>query len=97
TSDHGEMIANLRGKLFDVFIADITQDTAKLCDLVMAMRNGRAGANPFLHVDLVKPALNCGADDLITRPYSVGFLTGRVKSLTDARKCFVVTSDYIGP
>jgi len=106
TSDYGEMLANLRGKLFDVFVADITQDTAKLCDLVMAMRNGRAGANPFLHVvlmawklddDLVKRALNCGADDLITRPYSVGFLTGRVKSLTDARKGFVVTSDYIGP
>jgi CheY-like chemotaxis protein len=106
TSDYGEVIATLRGKLFDLFIADITQDTAKLCDLVMTMRSGRAGGNPFVHVvlmawklddDLVKRALNCGADDLITRPYSVGFLSGRVKSLTDARKGFVVTSDYIGP
>lgn len=106
TSDFSEMQTNLRGKSFDVFVADITQDTAKLCDLVMTMRNGRAGANPFLHVvlmawklddDLVKRALNCGADDLITRPYSVGFLTGRVKSLIDARKGFVVTTDYIGP
>ncbi len=106
TSDYGEVIATLRGKLFDLFVADITQDTAKLCDLVMSMRGGRAGGNPFLHVvlmawklddDLVKRALNCGADDLVTRPYSVGFLSGRVKSLTDARKGFVVTSDYIGP
>lgn len=106
TSDFGEMQTNLRGRHFDVFVADITQDTAKLCDLVLAMRNGRTGANPFLHVvlmawklddDLVKRALNCGADDLITRPYSVGFLTGRVKSLTEARKNFVVTIDYIGP
>src|SRR5882724_2166846 len=106
TSDYGEVIATLRGKIFDLFIADITQDTAKICDLVMTMRGGRTGGNPFVHVvlmawklddDLVKRALNCGADDLITRPYSVGFLSGRVKSLTDARKGFVVTSDYIGP
>src|SRR5205085_5550730 len=38
TSDFGEVIATLRGKIFDLFIADITQDTAKLCDLVMTMR-----------------------------------------------------------
>jgi CheY-like chemotaxis protein len=106
TSDFGEMLATLRGKVFDLFVADITQETAKLCDLVLTMRGGRAGGNPFVHVvlmawklddDLVKRALNCGADDLITRPYSVGFLSGRVKSLTEARKGFVVTSDYIGP
>ena len=106
TSDYGEMLATLRGKVFDLFVADITQDAAKLCDLVIAMRSGRTGGNPFVHVvlmawkledDLVKRALNCGADDLVTRPYSVGFLSGRVKSLTEARKGFVVTSDYIGP
>jgi len=106
TSDYSEVIATLRGKVFDLFVADITSDTAKLCDLVTAMRGGRLGGNPFVHAilmawklddDIVKRALNCGADDLITRPYSVGFLSGRVKSLTDARKGFVVTSDYIGP
>ncbi|MBI1212232.1 MAG: response regulator [Alphaproteobacteria bacterium] len=106
TSDYGEMLGTLRGKIFDLFIADITQDTSKICDLVGSMRSGTAGGNPFVHVvlmawkledDLVKRALNCGADDLITRPYSVGFLSGRMKSLTEARKSFVVTSDYIGP
>ena len=106
TSDYSEMIGTMRGRVFDLFVADITQDTAKLCDLILAMRSGKTGGNPFVHVvlmawklddDLVKRALNCGADDLITRPYSVGFLTGRVKSLTELRKGFVVTSDYIGP
>jgi DNA-binding response OmpR family regulator len=106
TSDYGEMLTTLRGKVFDLFLADITQETAKLCELVLTMRGGRMGGNPFAHVvlmawklddDLVKRALNCGADDLVTRPYSVGFLSGRIKSLTDARKGFVVTSDYIGP
>jgi CheY-like chemotaxis protein len=106
TSDHGEMLANLRGKVFDLFVADITQDAAKLCDLILSVRGGSTGSNPFAHVvlmawklddNLVKRALNCGADDLITRPYSVGFLTGRLKSLIEARKGFVVTSDYIGP
>ncbi len=106
TSDFGEMTTTLRGKVFDLFVADITQETQKLCDLVQTMRAGRSGGNPFVHVvlmawklddDLVKRALNCGADDLVTRPYSVGFLAGRVKSLTEMRKGFVVTSDYIGP
>jgi DNA-binding response OmpR family regulator len=106
TSDFDEMIATLRSKVFDLFVADISQDATRLCNLVLAMRAGRMARNPFVHVmlmawkledDLVKRALNCGADDLITRPYSVGFLSGRVKSLTEARKGFVVTSDYIGP
>lgn len=107
TSDYHEMLGFLRGRVFDVFVADITQDTARLCDLVLAMRGGgNVTTNPFAHVilmawkledDLVKRALNCGADDLITRPYSVGFLTGRLRSHTDARKSFVVTSEYIGP
>src|SRR5882672_8307945 len=45
TSDHGEMLTTLRGKVFDLFVADITQDTAKLCELVLSMRGGRMGGN----------------------------------------------------
>ena len=106
TSDYNELLTAWRGKAFDLFVADITQDTARLCELVRAIRGGHMGGNPFVHVvlmawklddDLVKSALHCGADDLVTRPYSVGFLSGRFKSITEARKGFVVTGDYIGP
>src|SRR5689334_16018572 len=53
TSDYGEMLTTLRGKVFDLFVADITQDTAKLCELVLQMRGGRVGGNPFVHVVLM--------------------------------------------
>jgi hypothetical protein len=46
---------------------------------------------------LVQRALNCGADDLITRPFSVDFLRARLRTHAEARKSFVVTWDYIGP
>jgi DNA-binding response OmpR family regulator len=96
----------LAGRTFDLFVADITHDTERTCDLVHAIRDSQAGENPFLHIvlmawklegNLVKRALNCGADDLITRPYSVDFLAARIRTHTEARKPFIVTSDYIGP
>ena len=38
-----------------------------------------------------------GEDDVLIRPFSASFLAERVRTLVDARKDFVVTSDYIGP
>lgn len=96
----------LADRMFDLLVADITQDTAKACGIVRAVRDAQAGKNPFLHIvlmawrlegDLVRRALNCGADDLITRPYSVDFLAARIRAHTEARKPFIVTSEYIGP
>jgi len=106
TSVFEELAQLLRGRVFDLLVADVTQDTQKTCAVIRAIREGHAGANPFMHVvlmawklegDLVQRALNCGADDLITRPFSVDFLGARIKAHTEARKQFVVTSDYIGP
>ena len=91
---------------FDLLVADITQDAFAVCDLVRAIRDGALGANPFAHIvlmawklehDNVQRALTCGADDLITRPFSIDFLSARVKVHTESRKPFVVTSEYIGP
>ncbi|MBP6012015.1 MAG: response regulator [Alphaproteobacteria bacterium] len=91
---------------FDLLVADITQDASAVCDLVRAIRDGTVGANPFAHIvlmawklehDNVQRALTCGADDLITRPFSIDFLSARVKVHTEARKPFVVTSEYVGP
>jgi len=93
-------------RMFDLFIADMTQDAVATCGLVKALRDGSIGRNPFLHIvlmtwklegDLVERALNCGADDLVTRPFSVDFLGARLRTHAEARKPFVITSDYIGP
>ncbi len=90
----------------DLFVADVTQHTEKVCALVRAMREGKGCANPYLHVvlmawkldnDIVRRALNCGVDEFVTRPFSVAFLEARIKASTEARADFVVTGDYIGP
>lgn len=106
TSVFGESSAALGERMYDLFIADVTQDAAATCGLVRSLREGNVGRNPFLHVvlmtwklegALVEQALNCGADDLITRPFSVDFLGARLRAHAEARKPFVITSDYIGP
>ena len=106
TSVYDEVGVMLRHGVFDLLVADVTHDPTATCTIVRDIREGRVGANPFLHVvlitwklegELVRKALNCGADDLVTRPFSVDFLRARVTAHTQARKPFVVTSDYIGP
>ena len=106
TSVFDEITPMLRHGVYDLMIADVTLEPAVTCGLVRDIREGRVGTNPFLHVvlitwklegELVRSALNCGADDLVTRPFSVDFLRARMTAHTQARKPFVVTSDYIGP
>lgn len=106
TSAFEEVQQLLRGRLFDLFVADVTHEPAKACGMVRLIREGRQGANPFMHIllmawklegDLVQRALSCGADDLVTRPFSVDFLGARIKAHAEMQKQFIVTSDYIGP
>lgn len=106
SAEIGELPDLLADRPFDLFVADVTRHTEKVCDLVRAIREGQAGDNPFLHVvltawkleqDLVKHALNCGADDLISRPFAVDFLAARIRKHAEARKPFIVAADYIGP
>lgn len=106
TSVFAEASATLGERMFDLFIADVTQEAAATCALVKSLREGNVGRNPFLHIvlmswkldgELVERALNCGADDLVTRPFSVDFLGARLRTHAHARKPFVITADYIGP
>jgi CheY-like chemotaxis protein len=91
---------------FDLITLDVTQNTEKLCGIIRALREGKHCTNPFAHVvlmtwkldnEVVRRALNCGADEFITRPFSVAFLGARIKTATESRAPFVVTGDYIGP
>jgi CheY-like chemotaxis protein len=70
------------------------------------VRTGQEGLNPFtimmltawdLSKSVVTAAIDSGADDLIARPFSIGQFNRRLKTLVEARKQFVVTSDYVGP
>jgi two-component system, OmpR family, phosphate regulon response regulator PhoB len=106
TSAFDDVATTLSDHMFDLFIADVTHEAGRTCNLVRRIREGSVGRNPFLHIvlmtwklegDLVEQALNCGADDLITRPFSVDFLGARLRTHAEARKAFAITSDYIGP
>lgn len=91
---------------FDLAILDVTEDETEICSLVYDMRHGRLGRNPFMVVvmttwnqrgDLVRQVIDSGADDLLVRPLSTGQLKNRIAQQIEARKSFVVTSNYIGP
>ncbi len=90
----------------DLVIADLTDQPEEVSDLVSQVRRSDLGNNPFLVVILtsyeldsvsLNAALSSGADDLLMRPLSTGQIQRRIKALVNARKNFVVTSDYIGP
>jgi DNA-binding response OmpR family regulator len=90
----------------DLLLCEIAGAEAELCDLIQGVRQGLHGRNPFLVVmvttwksdgNVVRFALNSGADDLLARPSSEAQLTERIRALTERRKDFVVTADYIGP
>jgi DNA-binding response OmpR family regulator len=105
-ADLHEMPELMHRHLFDLVVADVTEHTDKLCAIVRHMREGKTCANPFAHIvlmtwkldnEVVRRALNCGADEFVTRPFSVSFLGARIRAATQARANFVVTADYIGP
>ena len=90
----------------DLLIADAELPDGMLSDVVSDIRHNRFGKNPFLPVialtwtptrTVVKGIIDCGADDLVTKPIASGHLLDRIRLLIDARKPFVITSDYIGP
>lgn len=90
----------------DVLICDVDLGGQDLCDLIYKVRHHQIGQNPFLvtltltanpTADTVHKIVNCGSDDLLLKPVSVGQIIERLKILTLKRKGFVVTTDYIGP
>ncbi len=70
------------------------------------IRHQVVGTNPFLPVmalsynpppELVKNIIGSGVDDLVPKPVSADRLIDRIKLLIEARKPFVVTTDYVSP
>jgi DNA-binding response OmpR family regulator len=82
------------------------QPDQDVCQAIQQLRVGAAGHNPFIVVivtawnnsnGLVEKVLNCGADDLVLRPFSTATLGARIKTHVERRKGFVITTDYVGP
>lgn len=97
---------HLQQRPWDLVIGEVTGDVGSVCRLVRRIRTGDLGLNPFSVVvvtawdaasPVVQAVVQSGADDLLTRPFSVIQMRRRLETLIEARKRFVVTSDYIGP
>lgn len=106
----GRRLTELRDALVismpDLLIAEIELPDGDFCELVHAIRHHEIGTNPFLPVialtgnpnpDMVKKAIECGADALLAKPVSAAQVLEHVGILIRERKPFVVTSDYVGP
>jgi DNA-binding response OmpR family regulator len=90
----------------DLVIFEMWPDPEPVLALMHDIRQGRLGANPFaviiatawtLEGEVVKGVVQAGADDLMGRPFSNGFLGARIKQLVAGRKEFSITADYVGP
>ena len=90
----------------DLLVADTVMPEGDLCELIWQLRHAQIGDNPFTVVialitdrttDVVRRAVNAGADDVLLKPFEAAQLFERVSSLVRSRKRFVVTTDYIGP
>ncbi len=90
----------------DLLIADSNIKGGDFCELIHELRHNEVGTNPFMPViattwnptaELVKKVIESGSDDLLPKPLSSGHLIARIEQLVQARKPFVVTSEYIGP
>ena len=90
----------------DLLIGDTTLPEGDLSDLIFDMRHGKIGDDPFLVTitlvsnpdnAMVRRVVDSGTDTVLLKPFSADDLVDRVFQLVEARKRFVVTTDYIGP
>ncbi len=101
-----DIIEQLKDEPPDLLIADSNITGGDFCELIHELRHNEIGTNPFMPViattwnptsELVKKVIESGSDDLLPKPLSSGHLIARIEQLVQARKPFVVTSEYIGP
>ncbi|MCR9218996.1 MAG: response regulator [Alphaproteobacteria bacterium] len=90
----------------DLLILDSEMDVGAADAVIQEIRRGGLGDNPFIPVivtiweptqEIVQRVASSGADDIMVKPVSPAQILDRIKAIVQARKPFVVTSDYIGP
>jgi DNA-binding response OmpR family regulator len=97
--------SRIRKRPPDIVLCEAQPDT-EVCEAIRSLRFGNAGFNPFIVVivtawdsveGLVQRVLNCGANDLLLRPFSTAMLEQRIRTHVERRKGFIVTTEYVGP
>lgn len=101
-----EIQQRLATSMPDLLITETKLPDGDVCKFIHWLRHDGSGENPFLPIialtaeptsELVRKIVNSGSDDLLTKPMSATQLQERIVAMIQARKPFVVTSDYIGP
>jgi len=90
----------------DLLLLNMSPDDSDASGLVEQIRFGRLAGDPFPVIialldhaaaSQVKRVACSGVDDALIIPFSADILTAKIASLSDGRKPFIVTFDYIGP
>ena len=96
----------LDNEAFDLVVVNSPLGDEETADLINAVRHGDVGRDPFVpiialswepSIEVVSHLINAGTDVLLTLPISGEKVLATLESLIEARKPFVVTSNYIGP
>jgi hypothetical protein len=91
---------------FQLLIAELQGQDDQICDTIRRLRHRSLGPDPFLvtilttwdlDAEVVRAVVNCGADDLLARPYTIAQIRQRMTGAALHRKPFIVTADYVGP
>ena len=91
---------------FDLIIANIDEADDSAAVLLRGLRNGSIPGNPFVPTivtcnsstaSTVRAAVDCGADAVVLKPYSLKQIMDPIIALVDRRRPVVVTADYVGP
>ena len=100
------MVESIQKQPPDLVLAEAQGAADELCAAIQQLRQGAAGHNPFIVIivtaweksaGLINKVVNCGADDLLLRPFSTALLGSRIEAHIERRKGFVITTDYVGP
>ncbi|HYE01461.1 MAG TPA: response regulator [Alphaproteobacteria bacterium] len=96
----------LESTAVDLLLIDGDQGEGEVFRIIHSIRHGHLGENPYMGIivttwqptgQLLARTTNSGADDLLVKPVSPKQIQDRLAALIEARKPFVVTSDFIGP
>lgn len=106
TDDISQVRRVIDNDLVELVIGDDSSEYGDFNKLIYDMRHRDVGENPFLIAvtmlqnpssDVIRGAMNSGTDHILAKPVEPDALINLIIELTQSRKRFVVTTDYIGP
>lgn len=106
TDDISQVRRVIDNDLVELVIGDDSSEYGDFNKLIYDMRHRDVGENPFLIAvtmlqnpssDAIRGAMNSGTDHILAKPVEPDALINLIIELTQSRKRFVVTTDYIGP